>query len=211
MEEKKTKKCTSTTWSEWATVGATFISIIMLGLAIPAVLVSINELKEISQVVVESQPIQLTIGIHNGEDAFLSRVNATYSDERAVQFSFRNISGNRMSTIGARVMLPLGLEIVPESTVLYNRTNPNGLTQDDSKGVITDVALSLGGYSSFDEQGRGSGSVSFRVKVSDDESRFALGGTTRDIVVYIGGYIDGSLVTDTYSAVASIDVITEMP
>ena len=154
----------------------------------------------------ELQSIQVYAGIHNGDNAFLSRIEANHGDEKTVQITFKNISGFRMDTIAAHVVLPQGLEYVPESTIVYNRTNPNGLPNADG---IADGFIGLGGYNSFDDQGRGSGSVSFRVRVSDDGSLFVPGVNTFNLVCSVSGYIDGQLATDTYTAYATIDVIIE--
>lgn len=151
----------------------------------------------------ELHQLQLNAGVYNGMGAFVRRIDATHGDEVLVQFYFRNISDFKMDSIGARVALPNGLEFVSGSTMLFNRTNPTGMNIDD--GITVD-GLTLGGYNPFDGQGRGSGSVSFRVRVSEDESLFVPGVNTFNIVVSIGGYVDGALATRTRVAYTAIDV-----
>jgi len=149
------------------------------------------------------QAIQLNIGVSNEEGMFVQRVNATHGDEILVQFTFKNNSGFRMSTIGGRISLPDALEFVPDSTRLFNRTNPNGAPMGDG---IAEMVVNFGGYNPFDEDGRGSGSVSFRVRVSDDENLFPSGENAFRISAQVSGYRDGRVVTDTFIAYAVVDV-----
>jgi hypothetical protein len=206
-----------------ATIIASIIAVFALGIAIWSLHVArqsldvsrnmlLIELQNLnnntSDILAEMQSIQVSVGIHNGEDAFLSHVDAARGEERVVQISFKNISGCRMDMIAAHVILPPGLEYVSGSTMVYNRTNPKGLPNVDG---IANEWTDLGGYSYFDEQGRGSGSVSFKVRVSDDESLFVPGVNSLNLVAEIGGYIDGDLAADTYTAYATVDVLYEKP
>ena len=150
------------------------------------------------------QPIQVAAGVHNGVDAFTERINVQPGDEVLVQMSFRNISGFKMDTVAGRIVLPDALEFVSGSTRVFNRTNPNGVYADDG---IAETWVGLGGYSEYDGHGRGSGSVSFRVRVSEDLGLFVVGVNTLNIVCQIGGYIDGILLSDTYIAYVAVDVI----
>jgi len=197
-------KFTLTTWAEWATIIATL-------LAIPALVISILtyvKTYHIDKNIRESKPLQVGIGIQHDSGTFVKRLDATHGDELLVQLSFRNVSGSRMDRIAAYVALPNGLEYIPGSTIVYNRTNPDGLQNDDG---IADGWIDLGGYGSFDGQGRGSGSVSFRVRVSDNDAPFVPGVNTLNLLAHIGGYIDGVIATDTHTAYAAADVTFERP
>ena len=204
MGKKNMKKCTLTTRAEWATIIATL-------LAIPALVISILtwvNTDRIENSISESQPIQMGVGIQNDSGVFVKRLDATHGDELLVQISFRNVSSSRMESIAAYVALPNGLEYVPGSTIVYNRTNPDGLQNDDG---IADGWIDLGGYSSFDGRGRGSGSISFRVRVSDNDALFVPGANTLNMLAHVGGYIDSVIATDTHTAYAAVDVVFERP
>jgi hypothetical protein len=191
------------------------VSIIALGVAAMAYCLDwksfLNEMQKsqaeenelLSEISDSLKPLQMLAGISNGEGAFIEQIEAKPGEELTVQMSFRNISGFRMDSLAGRVVLPSALEFVSGSTVVYNRTNPGGLPNADG---IADDWVDLGGYGSYDEQGRGSGSVSFKVRVLDDDSLFVQGENKLTIVCELGGYIDGALSTDTYVDYATVIV-----
>ena len=149
-----------------------------------------------------AQSIALTAGVHNGSNAFVKRVDAKVGEEVLVQMSFKNNSGERFDPIAARVVLPTQLTFVSGSTTLYNRTNPNGLKSKD--GIATEF-VGLGGYGAVDNDGRGQGSVSYKVKVNG--TGLVCGVNTLNIVNEVAGYQNGKLATDTFVAYAAVDVV----
>ena len=153
-------------------------------------------------VMAETQALTLTAGAHNGSNAFVKRVDAKVGDEVLIQMSFRNNSGQRFSTIAGRVVLPTQLTFVSGSTTVYNRTNPNGIKNAD--GIATE-AIDLGGYGPVDNEGRGEGSVSYKVKVNG--TGLVCGVNTLNIVNQVAGYQDGKIATDTFVAYAAVDVV----
>ena len=150
----------------------------------------------------ETQAIAMSAGVHNGTNAFVKRVDAKVGEEVLVQMSFRNNSSQRFSTIAGRVVLPSQLSFVSGSTTVYNRTNPTGLKNAD--GIATE-AIDLGGYGPVDNEGRGEGSVSYKVRVNG--TGLVCGVNTLNIVNQIAGYQDGKIATDTFIAYATVDVV----
>ncbi|MDR0980104.1 MAG: hypothetical protein LBM12_03080 [Candidatus Nomurabacteria bacterium] len=150
----------------------------------------------------EAQSITLTAGAHNGKDAFVKRVDAKVGDEVLMQMSFKNNSGEKFNPIAARVVLPTQLSFVSGSTTVYNRTNPNGLANAD--GIATEF-IDLGGYSPVDNEGRGQGSVSYKVKVNG--TGLVCGVNTLNVVNEVAGYQNGKIATDTFVAYSAVDVV----
>ena len=149
------------------------------------------------------QPIQMAAGVHNGVDAFIKRTDANPGDEVLVQISFKNISGYKMDTVAGYVVLPEALEFVSGSTKIYNRTNPNGAYIEDG---IAEEWIDLGGYRNYGGYS-GAGSISFKVRVSDDPALFVPGVNTFNMTCQIGGYINGVLSSDTHIAYTAVDVV----
>jgi len=150
----------------------------------------------------QTQAIAMSAGVHNGRDAFVRRIDANVGQEVLVQMSFRNMSGERFSSIGARVVLPSQLTFVSGSTQVFNRTNPNGLTVLDG---IANEAINIGGYGPYDAEGRGAGSVSYRVRVNGNG--LVCGVNTLNIVNQLAGYQDGKIATNTFIAYTAVDVV----
>jgi hypothetical protein len=150
-----------------------------------------------------TQPLQLGIGVHNQIDAFENVVYAELGDELLVQFSFNNVSGIRFDSINAQVSLHEYLEFVSGSTRLFTHANPSGIYIADG---IASHSISLGAFGSLDEDGRGSGSVSFRVRVSEDIDFYGKGAGFLSVLCSVIGYINNEPVTNFVSHFAEIIV-----
>ncbi|MCL2371541.1 LPXTG cell wall anchor domain-containing protein [Candidatus Saccharibacteria bacterium] len=158
-------------------------------------------------VAAQTQPISLNAGVQiagAGSGQFERRVNANVNQEVLVQFSFANQSGERFSTIAGRVSLPSQLTFVNGSTRLFNRTNPNGMPMNDG---ITSNWANLGGYGPIDNDGRGTGSVSFRVRANG--TGLVCGVNTLNIATSVAGYRDGKVATDAFVAYTAVDVVRQ--
>ena len=223
------KKSKLTKWAEQATIIAFFVSIVAVVIAMrsfniarQSLEVAKDSLDVMRNPVVEAleninnntkglnsgiQPIQMTVGIGNGEDAFLDRVEVPLGETRPVQISFKNISGFRMDTIKASVILPPELKFVSGSTRVYSRVNPNGWEKED--GII-DGFIELGDYSYFEDSGYNSGSVSFRVTVSADKALIESEAEPLEIRAYIVGFINNEIATDKFEAKAIIEAILDV-
>jgi len=154
-----------------------------------------------------TQPIQMSVGIYNGVDAFVGRVEGTYGQVFTVQMSFRNISAETLAMIGC-VSLPDSLEVVSGSTTVYNQRNPNGIIASTDK-FFSSRGLNLGDYGFYDGIAQDSGSVSFKVRVSENAELFPPGINTLNVACQIAGYSNGVIVTDAIIAYAAIDVLVE--
>ena len=207
MNTKREEKSTLTAQSEKATIFASkfsipmlVIAVLALGVAVWTLVVTIGIQRDVGNL----QPLQVNIGVQDGEGEFLRRRNATQDEIVLVQVTFANTSSTRMSTIAGRISLPNGLEFVSGTATLYNRTNPDGMPLGDS---IFNSWVNLGGYGVLDDEGRGTGSVSFQVRVSSNNTLFVQGVNTFNISASVGGYIDGVLATNPQTAYAAVDVI----
>ena len=76
-------------------------------------------------------------------------------------------------------------------------------------GNIIDNWIHLGGYGVFDNDGRGYADVIFNVQVADNDAFFVSGVNTFNLVASVGGYVNGSLVTEPQTVFASVDVVFE--
>jgi LPXTG-motif cell wall-anchored protein len=153
----------------------------------------------------QTHAISLNAGVQiagAGSGQFERRITANVNQEVLVQFTFGNQSGQRFDAIAGRVSLPSQLTFVNGSTRLFNRTNPNGLTLNDG---ITSNWADLGGYGAIDNDGRGTGSVSFRVRANG--SGLVCGVNTLNIATSVAGYQNGKIATDAFVAYTAVDVV----
>jgi len=223
---KKERKSSLTITAEWATIIATLIAIFAIGVSIIAIVIAFRSLdvarqslhvareelaislqnieQSAAEILNTVHPIQINIGVNDGEGGFTRRRNAIQDEELTIHVPIENISDVRMSTIAVRIGLPNGIELVSGSARLINRSNPNGAPLGD--GII-DNWVNIGGYSPFDSAGRGYADILFEVKVSDNDDLFISGVNTFNIIASAAGYVDGLLVTDQQTAYASVDVI----
>ena len=158
---------------------------------------------------VRREALQIMLSVkhsHDVENPYVGKVSAAQGDEITVQLYFMNTGERALDDISVRFVLPDALEFIPGSAVLYNRTNPDGrVLQDD----VIDRWFGLGGYSTYDGEYRGSGTVFIKVRVSDDDALFNQGVNIFDIRAQMCGYIDGYIATDNYITYATLTVIVE--
>ena len=165
-------------------------------------------------VIRDSKQLSIMLGIRHINDtdsAFVKEIAAMPGDPLEVQLYFRNM-GHALDRVGARISLPIGLELVPNSTYLYNRNNQSGLLLQDD---IFDNWAGLGRYGTYNGENRGSGTIRFIVKVSDDGGAFTNGSRyILNIAGHAAGYQNDFLITNTmvsYAAVTRIPHQSEPP
>lgn len=82
-----------------------------------------------------------------GEKEWKENVDAKVGDKVEYQIHYKNLSGASVENVMVADNLPTNMKLVEGTTVLYNTTNPKGLSRGD---IITTSGLNIGGY---DDQG----------------------------------------------------------
>lgn len=100
-----------------------------------------------------------TVYRHKGDKDWAGELKVETGDILEFQVHFKNLSEEKTTGVTISEALPAGLEYVPDTTVLYNATNPQGL---QCTGDILSKGVGIGTYNPG-----GDGYLRFEVKVTD--------------------------------------------
>lgn len=104
--------------------------------------------------------------LRNSDKTWQESITANAGDTVTFQLEFKNTGDTHLSNVSVRDTLPAGLTYVPNSTMLYNTTNPNGLTLDDNiSTIISESGVNIGGYNAG-----GNAYVRFKATVASNDN-----------------------------------------
>ena len=81
-----------------------------------------------------------------GSGSWRKSISLSISDEFDVQIHCKNKSVLTVENFTSRVVLPEGVEYIPNSTMLFNSSNPDGLKISDN--IIATMGVNIGNYAS---------------------------------------------------------------
>lgn len=104
-----------------------------------------------------------------GENDYKLKIDAVPGEILDFKMHIMNTGTTILKDIAVYDLLGEGLEFVPGTTIIYNDTNPGGVLESD--------ALFKNGFNIGDYQGGTDATITYKVKVSDDENLFPKGET----------------------------------
>ena len=81
-----------------------------------------------------------------GSGSWRKNIAVELGDEFELQVHYRNGYENSTENVMIKIVFPDGIEYVPDSTLLYNTTNPSGIIRDET---IATTGVNIGGYASY--------------------------------------------------------------
>lgn len=104
-----------------------------------------------------------------GENDYKAQIDAVPGEILDFKIHFMNTGTTILKEVAVYDLLGEGLEFVPGTTIIYNDTNPGGVLESD--------ALFKNGFNIGDYKGGTDATITYKVKVLDDENLFPKGET----------------------------------